>query len=137
MNFGQNCPFLKTLILIIDISGELMMIETYAFGHIVINGIRYTSDIKIVQGKVLSNWWRKSGHKIVVEDILDILDSEPDILVFGRGEPGLMKSSQSLREFLNSKNIELIEVKTTEAVQTFNRLFKEGRNVSAGFHLSC
>ena len=114
-----------------------MMIEKYAFGHIVINGIRYTSDIKIVQGKVLSNWRRKGGHQVVVEDIMDILDSGPDILVFGKGKPGLMKSSRSLREFLNSKNIELIEEKTTEAVQTFNSLFEEGRNISAGFHLSC
>ena len=123
--------------MIIDISGEHMMIENYAFGHIVINGIRYTSDIKIVQGKVLSNWRRKGGHQVVVEDIMDILNSGPDILVFGKGKTGLMKSSGSLREFLNSKNIELIEEKTTEAVQTFNRLFEEGRNISAGFHLSC
>ena len=34
-------------------------------------------------------------------------------------------------------DIELIEEKTSKAIKTFNRLFKEGKNVCAGFHLSC
>ena len=74
---------------------------------------------------------------MAIEDIEDILESRPEILVLGKGEPGQMKSSRSLRDYLNEKNIELIEEKTSKAVLTFNRLFNERRNVSAGFHLSC
>ena len=48
-----------------------------------------------------------------------------------------MKSTNTLREFLEKNNIELIEEKTVEAIETFNRLLKQGKNVSAGFHLSC
>lgn len=113
------------------------MIEQYSFGNIVINGETYINDIKIIQGKVVPEWWRKSGHFVDVDDIQDILKSKPDILVLGKGSPGQMKSTESLREFLKNNGIELIEEKTSEAVKTFNRLFKAGKNVSAGFHLSC
>ncbi|UCD31520.1 MAG: Mth938-like domain-containing protein [Desulfobacterales bacterium] len=113
------------------------MIEKYAFGQITINGISYTSDIKITQGRVIPSWWRQSGHQVGIEDIQDILDTKPEILVLGKGEPGMMSSKGSLREWLSQKNIGLIEEKTAKAVQTFNRLLAEGKKVAAGFHLSC
>jgi len=113
------------------------MIEQYSFGNIIINGVSYMNDIKIVQGKVISEWWRKRGHFVDVDDIQDILKFKPDILVLGKGSPGQMKSTETLQEFLEKNNVELIEEKTVEAVKTFNRLFKQGKNVSAGFHLSC
>ena len=113
------------------------MIERFSFGSIVINGIRFTGDLKIVRGRVVPNWWRKSGHQVAIEDVTDILESKPEIIVLGKGEPGLMKSSRALRDYVNEQNIELIEEKTSKAVMTFNRLFGERRNVAAGFHLSC
>lgn len=113
------------------------MIEHFSFGTIIVNGIHYTNDIKIIQGRVFPEWWRKSGHLVDVEDIKDILQSNPDILVIGKGEPGQMRSAGSLQEILKNNGIKLIEEKTSKAVETFNRLLMEGKNVSAGFHLSC
>jgi len=113
------------------------MIEQYTFGNIVVNGVNYNNDIKIIQGSVVPEWWRKSGHFVEVDDIQDILKSKPDILVIGKGQPGQMKSTDTLRKFLKNCDIELIEEKTSEAVETFNRLSKKGKNVAAGFHLSC
>jgi hypothetical protein len=45
------------------------MIEKYSFGKIVVNGVAYTNDIKIVKGRVVSDWWRKRGHSVDIEDI--------------------------------------------------------------------
>ena len=114
-----------------------MMIEHFSFGSITIDGITYTNDIKIIHGKVIPTWWRKSGHQVNIDDIHDIIDAKPNILVLGKGKPGLMKSTPSLCEFLKQNDIELIEEKTSKAIKTFNRLFKQGKNVCAGFHLSC
>jgi hypothetical protein len=72
-----------------------------------------------------------------IDDIQDIIDAKPSILVLGKGKPGLMKSTPSLCECLKKNDIELIEEKTSKAIKTFNRLLKEGKNVCAGFHLSC
>ncbi len=114
-----------------------IMIEQYSFGNIVVNSVRYTNDMKIVQGKVVPEWWRKRGHSVDVDDVQDILKSGPDIVVLGKGSPGMMKATRALREFLKDRNIKLIEEKTTKAVETFNLLLKEGQDIAAGFHLTC
>jgi hypothetical protein len=114
-----------------------MMIEHFSFGSITVDGITYTNDIKIIRGNVIPTWWRKNGHRVDIEDVRDIIEAKPDILVLGKGKPGMMKSTRSLCEFLKQKDIELIEEKTSKAIKTFNRLFKQGKNACAGFHLTC
>ena len=113
------------------------MIENYSFGNMVVNGVKYSNDLKIIKGKVVPEWWRRRGHFVDADDLQDILISKPDILVIGKGSPGQMKSTGELQKILKDHRIELIEEKTAEAVETFNKLYKEGKNVAAGFHLSC
>jgi len=117
--------------------GRYMMIENFSFGNMVVDGITYTNDIKIIRGSVISPWWRKSGHQVNIDDIQDIIEAKPNILVLGKGKPGMMKSTRSLCEFLKQNNIDLIEENTSNAINTFNRLFKQSKNVCAGFHLTC
>ncbi|MBU0767990.1 MAG: hypothetical protein KJ687_02700, partial [Proteobacteria bacterium] len=102
------------------------MIENFSFGNIVVNGITYTNDIKIIRGSVIPNWWRKRGHRVDIEDVRDIIEAKPNILVLGKGKPGMMKSTRSLCEFLKQNDIDLIEEKTSKAIKTFNRLYKQG-----------
>jgi hypothetical protein len=114
-----------------------MMIDHFFFGSIIVDGIIYTDDIKIIQGRVIPSWWRKSGHRVDVEDVRDIIAANPGILILGKGKPGMMKSTRSLCEFLKQNDIDLIEEKTSKAIKTFNRLFNQEENVCAGFHLTC
>lgn len=113
------------------------MITEFSFGKIVVNGKTYKNDIKIIGGRVITEWWRKSGHRVEVEDISDILESEPEVVVIGKGSPGLLKSTASLRDYLAANHIELIEKKTSKAIDEFNGLLEQGRKVAAGFHISC
>jgi len=113
------------------------MITDYSFGRIVVNGQACNHDIKIVQGTLMPDWWRKSGHTVEIEDVQDLLDNEPEILVIGKGQPGYMRVADSLRQLLAEKNVKLIEVPTAEAIVTFNRLYQEGRRVCGGFHVGC
>lgn len=113
------------------------MIEKYSFGKIIINGLTYRDDIKIVRGHVVTDWWRQRGHEVHLEDIKDILTAGPDILVIGKGGPGFMHVMPDLKEYLKENGIQLIEEKTTKAVKTFDRMYGEGQNVAAGFHLTC
>jgi len=55
------------------------MIESYSFGYIIINGNKYTSDVIVFPDKIKSNWWRKSGHLLLEEDISEILKFMPEI----------------------------------------------------------
>jgi len=41
-----------------------MHIDSYQFGEVVIDGVRYTSDCIILGGDVQADWWRKQGHSL-------------------------------------------------------------------------
>ena len=113
------------------------MIEDYGFGRMKISGLTYASDLKIINNRVIPDWRRKSGHRVVADDVQDMLAAGVEIIVLGKGKPGLMKADASLRDLLSEKGIELIEEKTSRAVKTFNRLVEEGKHAAAGFHLTC
>lgn len=116
---------------------ERKLITNFSFGRIVVDGQTYNSDIKIVLGKLVPDWWRRRGHSVDIEDIQDILNSSSEIIVIGSGQPGYMKTSDSLRRHLELNHLQLIEEPTSDAVQTFNLLNTEGKRVSGGFHVGC
>lgn len=113
------------------------MIERFSFGTITVNSQTYHSDIKIIKGDVVPDWWRNSGHTVDVDDVHDILQTKPDILVIGKGAPGQMRVTNALKEYAATHGFELIEEKTATAIDTFNRLVKEGKIVAGGFHVGC
>lgn len=111
------------------------MIENYSFGKIVVEGNTYTHDIKIIGGRMVTDWRLKSGHLLTIEDLPDILSVRPDILVIGCGYSGGMTIDPSLRRVLKEANIELIDKPTAEAVTIFNHRYDNGEKVAGGFHL--
>ena len=115
------------------------MIDSYEFGMIVIKGKRYRSDVIIFPDQVLDDWWRKEGHRLLVEDLKEVLNAElqPEVLVVGTGYSGLMKVANEVKEALKSKGIEIVVQSTKQACETFNKLLKSGRRVVAAFHLTC
>lgn len=113
------------------------MIEQYSFGNMIIDGQKYRRDLKIIDGRVRKEWWRKEDHRLDTGDVADILSADPDTLVVGTGYSGNMRIEESLRASLEGRNIRLIAQRTADAVQTFNALFSEGANVAGAFHLTC
>jgi hypothetical protein len=112
------------------------MIDSYDFGRIVINGKRYNSDLIVFSDKVRDGWWRKEGHRLHVEDLKDVLEFKPEVLVVGTGYSGLMRIPLETRKYVESEGIEFLAQKTAEACETFNRLVKS-RKVVAALHLTC
>jgi len=112
------------------------MIDSYTFGSIVIDGRSFTADVKIVDGKVVPDWWRKVGHSICKEDIADILSAKPDVLIIGTGAYGAMAVPEGFRKLVESEGIELIAQPTARAVDVYNEL-AAAKKVAAGFHLTC
>jgi hypothetical protein len=112
------------------------MIESYGFGRITINGRRYSRDVIIFPDNVKDGWWRKEGHRLSLEDLKDVFEAKPEVLVIGTGYSGLMKVPQEVKDYVKSKNIQLIVENTRKACQTYNRLSRS-RKVIAAFHLSC
>jgi hypothetical protein len=116
-----------------------MLIESYEFGAIVINGKRYTSDVIVLAERVIDGWWRKEGHKVHIEDLDEILKQElkPEVLVLGTGYYGLLKIPPEVENTLKSHGIELVAQPTKKACQTFNKILKSNKPVVGAFHLTC
>lgn len=112
------------------------MIESYDFGRIIIDGRKFGSDVVIFPDRIDGNWWRKEGHTLSVDDVKEIVEAKPEVLVVGTGYSGLMKIHRETEQYLRSSGIELIAAKTDKACKTYNDLFKS-RRVVAALHLTC
>jgi len=111
-------------------------IDSYQFGKIVINGQEFTTDLIIYPDRVQSNWWRKEGHELAPEDIPEVFDESPDILLVGTGTPGLMKVLAETEKKAETADIQVIALNTVEACDTYNRL-SPTQKVIAALHLTC
>jgi hypothetical protein len=114
----------------------MVMIDSYSFGNIVIDGKTYTSDVILYPDKVDEGWWRKEGHLLLKEDLMEIIHHHPDVLIVGTGAYDLMKVPDETKQFLKAKEIELIAEDTEKACKTYNNM-KDKRSVIAAFHLTC
>ena len=113
-----------------------MVIESYKFGQMTINGKKYNSDLIIFKDNIYSNWWRREGHDLHIDDIQEIINEKPDVIIIGTGSFGLMKVSTDLINYLESIGIKTIVTKTKDACDEYNKLYKK-KNTIAAFHLTC
>jgi hypothetical protein len=116
----------------------MVMIEEYATGmYMKVNGQTHRNDLKIIDGQVKEDWWRKQGHRLDSTDIEDILAAGPDTLVVGTGYAGNMVVPEETRSVLSGRNIRIVAQNTRDAVETFNQMKDQGENVAGAFHLTC
>lgn len=113
------------------------MIEGYRFAEMSIQGRTHRKDVIIIDGRVYPGWWRREGHAVDVEDLQDVLEATPEVLVIGMGQAGRMEVMPDLREALARRGIELVAEPTAAAVASFNTLSKAGKRVAGAFHLTC
>jgi hypothetical protein len=114
------------------------IIESYVTGRSMrVKGKTYTTDLKIIGDTVKDNWWRSQGHRLLSDDIVDILESRPDVLVVGTGYAGNLDVPAKLRRDLAERGVRLLSERTAEAVDLFNQHRAQEENVAGAFHLTC
>ena len=111
-------------------------IGDYRFGQIIIGGQSYNKDVIILPTRVISNWWRKSGHILHIDDLKPVLEVKPELLVVGQGSFSRMKIPKETRQALETAGIELLALSTSEACQRYNELSQK-QVVAAALHLTC
>ena len=112
------------------------IIDSYRFGLVVINGKKYASDVIIFPDRVRDNWWRKRGHELYLDDIVEVLTENPEVLVVGTGAYDLVKVLPEVAQSVEAQGIKLIIEATDKACQTYNQLCHSQRVVAA-LHLTC
>ncbi len=118
-------------------AGRAPHIDDYAFGRITIDGRVYTEDLFLSATGVSTGWWRKAGHSLCPEDLPQIREQRPDLLIIGCGASSALSVPPATRDWIKNQGIELAAVATPQACELFNRRVLESTAVMAGFHLTC
>ena len=111
-------------------------IQDYSFGKMVVDGHTYTQDLIIYSDTIQDSWWRREGHSLVLEDIPEVIERKPEVLVVGTGASGVLKVPGSTKDRLLELGIEVVAAPTDRAAKYYNRLESKKRTVGA-FHLTC
>ncbi|MFO7850355.1 MAG: Mth938-like domain-containing protein [Spirochaetia bacterium] len=111
-------------------------IQDYSFGNIVVDGKSYSKDLIIYPDSIQDSWWRRESHNLVPEDIEEVIERRPEVLVVGTGAKGMLKVPQSTKEHLLSLGIEVVDFPTDRAAKYFNEL-QEKKHTLGAFHLTC
>lgn len=111
-------------------------IESYSFGKITVDGKTHTSDLIILPGVVRPGWWRKEGHRLDRNDLKEVVEASPDVLVVGTGNVGLMEVPQETLDYLAEHDIRTVVERTATACQRYNEL-AEQEQAAAALHLTC
>ena len=110
-------------------------IDDYSFGRIVVDGEVETHDVILLPRRIVRNWWRLDGHRLVLEDLADVLAELPERLVVGTGAYGRMTPDPGALERLRARGIDVEPMPTGEAVRRYGAL-DPGRTAAA-LHLTC
>ena len=110
-------------------------IEGYEFGHLAVDGQEHTRDVIVLPERVEGNWWRRDGHRLVLEDLEDVLDELPERLIVGTGAYGRLHPDPRALDQLRTRGIEVEVLPTGEAVRRYEAL--DPARTAAALHLTC
>ena len=110
-------------------------LTNYSFGRLTIDGREETKDVIVLPDRIVTGWWRKDGHALVLEDLADVLDELPERLVVGTGAYGQMRPDPRALAALRERGIEVEALQTDEAVRRYEEL--DPRRAAAALHLTC
>jgi len=112
-----------------------MRLSGYHFGRIEADGVLYHHDLVVLPTEV-REWRRREGHRVHPEDLEPALAEAPLVLIVGAGFSGLLQVTAEAVRLLQENGIELIAVKTGEAVEAYNDL-SHAKRTCALLHLTC
>jgi hypothetical protein len=110
-------------------------VEGYEFGRVIVDGDVHSRDLIVLPGRVLSDWRRRKGHGLVLEDLAEVLDELPARLVIGTGAYGRLEPDPDALDAIRRRGIEVDAVRTGAAVSLFAEL--DPTRTAAALHLTC
>ncbi|MDD5627335.1 MAG: MTH938/NDUFAF3 family protein [Patescibacteria group bacterium] len=117
-------------------------INSTKFGEIVIDGKKYYQVLIIgneVEERQVDQLETLFGttHEIGDWERKRLLKGNPEIILIGTGQSGVMKVKKELVDYFRQHQIEVISATTSEIIQIYEQKTKEGRKVNALIHTTC
>lgn len=117
-------------------------IDSTKFGEIVIDGKKYHQVLIIGNSVIERNYERleklfETSHKIGDWEIEELLKEDPEIIIIGTGQDGMMEIDRDFSEKIEDKNIELVITATPEIIKVYNEKIEAGKRTNALIHTTC
>ncbi|UCB43785.1 MAG: hypothetical protein JSV77_03820 [Dehalococcoidales bacterium] len=116
-------------------------VNSFKFGSIVLDGKKYSRDVFLYPDggirKRKGGFWKFGSHAIKREEIEELVNTAPDILIVGTGTDGAAKLNPDAGAFLKGSEVESVVVPSQEAVERFNELSSQGKRPAALIHITC
>jgi hypothetical protein len=110
-------------------------LEDYSFGRIVVDGREQTRDLIVLPDRVVTDWWRREGHSLALEDLAEVEQELPGRLILGTGAHGQLRPPPKVIEELERRGIDVEVLPTGDAVRRYVEL--DERSTAAALHLTC
>ena len=110
-------------------------LDDYSFGRLTVDGIEQRRDVIVLPDRVVTDWWRRDGHALVIDDLREVLDELPERLIVGNGAHGRLTPHPAVIDELRRRGVEVEVLETDDAVRRYNQL--DQRRVAAALHLTC
>jgi hypothetical protein len=110
-------------------------LEHYSFGRVSVDGSEQTRDLIVLPDRVVTNWWRREGHSLVLEDLDEVLAELPEHLIVGAGAHGRLRPDPAAIAELERRGVTVECLRTDAAVRRYGEL--DERQTAAALHLTC
>ena len=110
-------------------------LEDYRFGRLTVDGQEHTRDVIVLPDRVVSDWWRREGHSLAMEDLDEVIDELPGRLVLGVGAQSQLRPDPAVIEALERRGVQVECLPTDAAVRRYGEL--DERRTAAALHLTC
>lgn len=117
-------------------------IDSTKFGEIIIDGNKYFQ-VLIVGNSVTEREFEKleklfgTSHKIGDWETDELLKENPETIVVGTGQNGMLEVERNFSDRIKNEKVELVIAKTPEAIKIYNEKTKDGKRVNALVHTTC
>jgi hypothetical protein len=115
----------------------MVKIDSSEFGEIIIDGKPYASDMYVCYDGELREARLSERHLFSKEELSFLLRKNPEVIIIGTGQYGLVEVSKDVKTITGRRGIELIKLSTQAAIKKFNELVEKGRKVVGFFHVTC
>jgi hypothetical protein len=110
-------------------------LDGYSFGRVTVDGKEHTRDLIVLPDRVVSDWWRRDGHSLAMEDLDEVLDDLPGRLVLGVGAYGRLRPDAAVIAELERRGTQVECLPTDAAVRRYGEL--DERRTAVALHLTC
>lgn len=97
-------------------------LEGYRFGRLTVDGEELTRNAIVLPKRVVTNWWRAEGHRLVMEDLQEVREELPEHLVVRTGAYGRMRPDPEAVEQLRREGVEVEALPIADAVRRYDEL---------------